>query len=43
MKANNAGLDQLKKVRKDFDLSTKHFYVIDSSSSQLPSYKLTHP
>lgn len=25
-KANNAELDQLKKVRKDLNLSTKHFH-----------------
>lgn len=31
VKANNARLDQCKKVRKGFRLSTKHFYMTYAS------------
>ena len=36
MKANKAELDQLKKVRKDLNLSTKHFHMLYFSDTWLP-------
>lgn len=36
MKVNNVELDQLKEVRKGFDLSTEHFHTIGSSGLCLP-------